>query len=152
MSTDTLTALDIRPMVDQILNEALTRRASDVHFEPGETGFEIKFRIDGVLEKYENLDQPSGRAAVGRLMVMGKLLTYRMDVPQEGRIAFSKSGLECGVELRLAVMPTVHGVRAAVRLPADDSVAVVLGQLGFTSGVLDGLKRFVAGDSGMLVL
>jgi type II secretory ATPase GspE/PulE/Tfp pilus assembly ATPase PilB-like protein len=83
---------------------------------------------------------------VTRLMVMAKLLTYRPDVPQEGRAAFE------GHELRISIMPTAHGPRAAVRLPAELLQPQSLEQLGLPRDVLDGLDRFVRADSGMLIV
>jgi len=126
-----------------------------LHMEPVGAGYEIRSRVDGVLGMDERLDGESGRAAVARLMVMARLLTYRLDVPQEGRVTLAGvgDGLNPGmdVELRLSVMPTIHGLRAAVRMPADAIQAAVLDGLGLPDMVRAGLERFVAGDSGMLL-
>ena len=72
-------------LVDQILDDAVQRRASDVHLEPTGDALEVRFRIDGMLETVRTVDTPLGRSLVTRLMVMAHLLTYRLDVPQEGR-------------------------------------------------------------------
>ncbi|MGA2582396.1 MAG: ATPase, T2SS/T4P/T4SS family [Tepidisphaeraceae bacterium] len=152
MPTDTAAVPDIRPLVDQVLADALRRRASDVHFEPTAGGYDLRFRVDGLLQIQRQLDTVSGRAAVARLMVMAKLLTYRLDVPQEGRVTFHAAQSDTGIELRLAVMPTVQGLRAAVRLPADQLQAAVLDELDLPDPVVAGLKKFAAADSGMLIL
>jgi type II secretory ATPase GspE/PulE/Tfp pilus assembly ATPase PilB-like protein len=155
MTTETSAAVDARPLVERILRGAIERRASDLHMEPVGAGYEIRSRVDGVLGMDERLDGESGRAAVARLMVMARLLTYRLDVPQEGRVTLAGvgDGLNPGmdVELRLSVMPTIHGLRAAVRMPADAIQAAVLDGLGLPDMVRAGLERFVAGDSGMLL-
>jgi general secretion pathway protein E len=143
---------DARPVVDAILREAVVRRASDVHVEPMAEGYEIRLRIDGLLNTVAKHDVNKGRAIVARLMVMGHLLTYRLDVPQEGRIAASIAGIERELDLRLAVMPTTHGVRAAVRLPADLLQPRSLQALQLPEGVLRELKTFAAGEAGMLLL
>jgi type II secretory ATPase GspE/PulE/Tfp pilus assembly ATPase PilB-like protein len=88
-------------------------------------------------------------------MVMGHLLTYRLDVPQEGRIstplpATGKAGPP--VDLRLAVMPTTHGLRAAVRMPAELIQPRSLEELGLPPAALDGLRGFAAADAGMLIV
>jgi general secretion pathway protein E len=83
---------------------------------------------------------------VTRLMVMAQLLTYRLDIPQEGRASLGK------VELRVAVIPTSHGLRAAVRLPAELNAPHKLIDLGLPATALKGLEAFAAADAGMLIV
>jgi general secretion pathway protein E len=152
MSAEVPILQDVRPLVDSLLTDAIQQTASDVHVEPAADGFELRFRIDGILETRQKLEQPVGRAVVARLMVMAKLLTYRMDVPQEGRISLATAGDNPAVELRLSVMPTIHGMRAAVRMPAEHVQPAILEDLGLPAPVLDGLLTFAAADGGMLIL
>src|SRR6185369_3943398 len=112
------TEIDARPMIDAALDEAARRRASDLHFEPVSGGYETRFRVDGLLTTAGQHPVEGGRAAVLRLMVMAQLLTYRLDVPQEGRLVAVLPSLGRAVEMRLAIMPTIHGLRAVVRMPA----------------------------------
>lgn len=143
---------DARPVVDRLLQAAVDRSASDVHVEPVAGGnYEVRHRVDGLLEPAGTLDPDAGRAAVGRLMVMAGLLTYRLDVPQEGRIAFA-SPPHGVLDLRLAVMPTAHGLRAVVRLPAELTQPRTLKELGLPASALDRLQRFAAADQGMLLV
>jgi general secretion pathway protein E len=143
---------DVRPLVDSLLTDAIRQTASDVHVEPAADGYELRFRVDGILETNRKLEQTVGRAVVARLMVMAKLLTYRMDVPQEGRISLAIAGENPAVELRLSVMPTIHGMRAAVRMPAEHVQPAILEDLGLPAPVLEGLLAFAAADGGMLIL
>ncbi len=140
---------DARPLVDHILHEAVRRRASDVHLEPTADGYEARLRIDGLLETVAHHDTVSGRAMVTRLMVMAHLLTYRLDIPQEGRLSVSAPQ---EMDLRLAIIPTTHGLRAAVRLPADLVQPKTLDELHLPPGVLAGLKQFATGEAGMLIV
>src|SRR5437868_5361530 len=110
---------DARQAVDQLLEAAVARRASDVHVEPTAEGYEVRLRVDGVLETADRVDAATGRSLVSRLMVMAHLLTYRLDIPQEGRLTVTRPSAPAPLELRLAIMPTRHGLRAAIRLPAD---------------------------------
>jgi type II secretory ATPase GspE/PulE/Tfp pilus assembly ATPase PilB-like protein len=147
--------IDIRPIVDTFLTAAIHHRASDIHLEPSLTGYEIRFRIDGILETNRHLNSPQGRSAVGRLMVMAKLLTYRLDIPQEGRLSIPTNPDEPDrgpIELRLSIMPTIHGLRAALRMPADQLQPAVLEDLALPTNVLNGLTNFAAADTGMLIL
>jgi type II secretory ATPase GspE/PulE/Tfp pilus assembly ATPase PilB-like protein len=141
---------DVRPVVDLFLAEAVKQRASDIHVEPTADGYELRFRIDGLLETTRKFDAIVGRAVVTRLMVMARLLTYRLDVPQEGRISFRVN--DADIELRLSVMPTIHAMRAALRMPADHIQPAILEDLGLPAGVLTGLLRFASADSGMLIV
>src|SRR5204863_417287 len=89
---------------------------------------------------------------VTRLMVMAHLLTYRLDVPQEGRATVVVASSPKPLDLRLSVMPTTHGLRAAVRMPAELIQPHRLSELSLPVSVLAGLQRFVSSDSGMLIL
>jgi len=114
----------------------------------------VKFRVDGVLEAVASHPATIGRMLVTRLMVMARLLTYRLDVPQEGRIDFAPSMAKGAkpIELRVSIMPTTHGPRAAVRLPAELLQPQSLEQLGLPAAVLDGLRAFAGADCGMLIV
>ena len=77
---------DIVRLVDELLNYAVSCGASDVHFEPTRKNLVVKFRLDGVLTIIEELPIFVSDKVIGRLKVLGGLLTYRKDIPQEGRI------------------------------------------------------------------
>jgi general secretion pathway protein E len=140
---------DARPLVDAVLAEAVRRGASDVHVEPMADGYELRLRIDGLLEPTGRLDVAAGRGAVARLMVMAGLLTYRLDVPQEGRVTIAEPAK---LELRVAVMPTTHGPRAAVRLPTSAGRPQTLDDLCLPPAVDAGLRGFAAADAGLLIV
>jgi len=142
---------DARPIVDAILQQAADRRASDIHVEPSADGYEIRLRIDGLLETVERHEPVAGRAIVARLMVLAHLLTYRLDIPQEGRLTVDLASLPADLDLRLAVMPTTHGLRAAVRMPAELIQPTTLEELHLPANVTDGLKRFANAEAGMLL-
>jgi type II secretory ATPase GspE/PulE/Tfp pilus assembly ATPase PilB-like protein len=146
------TSPDARALVDEILDQAVRARASDVHLEPTRDAVEVRFRIDGMLQTAQALEPAIGRSLVARLMVMAHLLTYRLDVPQEGRATATVSSAPHPLDLRLSIMPTTHGLRAAVRLPADLVQPLALDQLSLPENVLIGLKRFAGSDSGMLLV
>lgn len=143
---------DAPTLITMILSQAVVRRASDIHLEPTSEGYEVRYRVDGLLEVGERYDAAVGRSLVARLMVMAQLLTYRLDVPQEGRLTFQASERNGLLDVRLAVMPTTHGLRAAVRLPADLIQPHTLDELSLPASVLSGLHRFADADAGMLLL
>jgi type II secretory ATPase GspE/PulE/Tfp pilus assembly ATPase PilB-like protein len=143
---------DARLLIDQILDDAVRRQASDVHLEPTADGLEVRYRVDGLLETVSAHDATLGRSLVTRLMVMAQLLTYRLDVPQEGRATVQVASSPRPLDLRLSIMPTVHGLRAVVRMPAELVQPRTLAELGLPKGVLDGIERFARADSGMLIV
>jgi type II secretory ATPase GspE/PulE/Tfp pilus assembly ATPase PilB-like protein len=144
---------DAPQLVASILKDAVHRRASDIHLEPTAAGYDVRYRIDGLLETIARHEPETGRAMVGRLMVLAQLLTYRLDIPQEGRLTFALEGTsQPPLDLRLAIMPTAQGLRAAIRLPADLIQPRTLDELGLSPNVLVGLERFARADSGMLIL
>lgn len=151
MPPEVAAALDARPVVERMLARAIQSRASDLHVEPTNLGYELRLRIDGILGAQETLEPAIGRAVVSRLMVMARLLTYRLDIPQEGRISISLPVGAADVELRLAIMPTIHGLRASLRMPADRLQAAVLAELNLPDSVRAGIESFAAADSGMFV-
>src|SRR5687767_2292491 len=123
-------AVDPRQLVESLLDQATRRRASDLHLEPTAVGYEARLRVDGVLETVARHPCDVGRSLVGRLMVMAQLLTYRLDIPQEGRFRVVVDANRAPIDLRLAVIPTTHGLRAAVRMPAELNTPRRLGDLG----------------------
>ncbi|HUO10250.1 MAG TPA: ATPase, T2SS/T4P/T4SS family [Phycisphaerae bacterium] len=137
---------DARPFIDSLLHRALSLSASDIHLEPTAAGLDVKLRIDGLLQTIEQLPPDLGRGAVLRLMVLAQLLTYRLDIPQEGRVRTAINNQP--IDLRLAIMPVAHGLRAVVRLPADLTQPKSLDELALPDRVLAGLKKFARSDSG----
>src|SRR5690349_23069450 len=94
-------------LVDLILEDAVRRSASDVHFEPTYRAVEVRFRLDGVLQHVASLNRELAPNVVARLKVMAELLTYRLDVPQEGGVRQNQN--PHGADMRVSTFPTVHG-------------------------------------------
>ena len=109
-------AQDVVEIVDDLLAKAVAAGASDVHFEPTGAGLKVKYRLDGVLSPVESLPAVVADNVVARLKVLGGLLTYRNDIPQEGRLELTGAPAEQVTDIRLAVFPTIYGQRAVVRL------------------------------------
>ena len=134
--------------VDRILAQARGAEASDVHLHPGLDGLEIRWRIDGVLQPVAVLPVRLAPNVVARLKVLAELLTYRTDVPQEGRIRGSPGE----IEMRLSTFPTLHGEKAVVRLFVGSGRFLRLVDLGLPSEVHDALSRVLDETSGAAIL
>ena len=145
-------ARDVVSLVDDLLKKAVKSRASDVHFEPTGSELVVKFRLDGVLGTAEKLPKSLSDNVIARLKVLGGLLTYRNDIPQEGRIEISKTQNDGVIDERLAVFPTIHGQRAVVRLFYKNRELIELEQLGFSKDIYTALKKIAAKNQGVLLL
>ncbi len=135
-------------VVERVLAFSREARASDVHFQPGEGGLDLRFRIDGILHHAATLPARVAPNVVARLKVLADLLTYRADIPQEGRIKTAPGALE----MRLCTFPTVFGEKAVVRLFADPGRYLTLGELGLTEDVAAFLARALEMTSGAIVI
>jgi general secretion pathway protein E len=137
-------------LVSGLIERAIAARASDVHFEPGETRLIVRFRVDALLHTVEELPAAIGPNIVARLKVLAGLLTYRSGIPQEGVIAAGAGGY--GRDIRVATFPTVRGERAVLRLMASVERPLALDELGFSSALLTPLRQLVASPQGLLVV
>jgi type IV pilus assembly protein PilB len=101
-------------LLNLVLLQAIKDRASDIHFEPFENEFKMRYRIDGVL--YEMVPPPKhlGPAITSRVKVMANLDIAERRLPQDGRIELTVGGNP--VDLRVAVLPTMHGESVVMRV------------------------------------
>src|SRR5260370_3840039 len=121
-------------LVDLILAEAVRHSASDVHFEPGYRAVEVRYRLDGVLQRVASLNRELAPNLVARLKVMAELLTYRLDIPQEGSIRQELN--QTGADMRVSTFPTIHGERVVVRIFDATAQTLALEQLGLPPELL----------------
>jgi general secretion pathway protein E len=142
--------------VERVLSGARAVRASDVHLQPTPGGLALRWRIDGVLQ---NLGEfPRGEAAdvVTRLKVLAQLLTYKFDVPQEGRIASAKdlAGKDTAgdCEMRVSTFPTLYGERAVVRFFAAEGRFLYLEDLGLAVDIQRALVALLEETSGAVLI
>lgn len=145
-------AADVVALVDDLLKKAVKSGVSDVHFEPTRSELVIRFRLDGVLGTVEKLPKYLSDNVIARLKVLGGLLTYRNDIPQEGRIEIGETQNDGVIDQRLAVFPTINGQRAVVRLFYQNKGLTELEQLGFSENIYADLKKIAAQNQGVLLL
>ncbi len=135
--------------VDQLLAAARASSASDIHLQPTQQGLDVRWRLDGVLQPIGCF--PRGEAAdiVNRLKVLAELLTYRNDVPQEGRIRHAQAGQ---VEVRVSSFPTLHGERAVVRMFAALGEYLHVDRLGLPNETVEKLRMLLSETAGGLII
>ncbi|WP_165251443.1 GspE/PulE family protein [Paludisphaera soli] len=135
-------------VVDAVLAGAERVGASDIHIRPLADGLDVRWRVDGVLQPVAVLAKRGAPNVVARLKVLGELLTYKTDAPQEGRIR-RVPGL---VEMRLSTFPTLHGEKAVVRLFGGPGRFLVPDDLGLPEEIRAALSRLLDETSGAIVL
>lgn len=134
--------------VDAVLAGARELGASDIHFLPTGDGLQLAFRIDGVLQPLGRF--PAGQVSdvVARLKVLADLLTYRTDVPQEGRVR----NAQFAGEIRVSTFPTLHGEKAVVRLFAAEAKFQFLEHLGLPPAIESPLRQLLEETSGAILI
>jgi len=145
-------ALDVVGLVDDLLRKGIQSRASDIHFEPTRKHMLVKFRLDGALNMVEKLPGTLADNVIARLKVLGGLLTYRNDIPQEGRIQLQGKVPGNVIDQRLAIFPTIYGQRTVVRLFYAESGLDELEELGFSAYICSELQKIAGSNQGILLL
>ncbi|MHC4842010.1 MAG: GspE/PulE family protein [Planctomycetota bacterium] len=116
-------------LVSLILVEAYRTEASDIHLEPMEKRFRVRYRIDGVLREVENPPKYLQNNIISRLKIMSRLDISEKRVPQDGRIQFKMPGKT--IDLRVSTVPTVHGESIVMRILDKSSIQLGIPELGF---------------------
>ncbi len=117
-------------MVNLILDEALRQRASDIHFEPYEKYFRVRYRIDGALKEAFSHSREHYSAVVARTKIISQLDITEKRLPQDGRFRAKIAGRE--VDFRVSVLPMYHGEKIVLRVLDKSGVKSGLDKLGFT--------------------
>lgn len=138
-------------LVNAIFTDALRKRASDIHIEPYEKVFRVRFRIDGVL--HDILQPPlSQKAAVAsRLKVMASMDIAERRLPQDGRIKL-KMGRGEAIDVRVSVLPTLFGEKVVMRLLDKSNLQVDMTKLGFEERALKDFKEAIYKPYGMVLV
>lgn len=137
-------------LVSAILTAARAARATDIHLVPGADRLDMHWRIDGMLQHVADFPAAVAPRVVARLKVLAQLLTYRTDVPQEGRL-HGPAG-ETADEVRVSTFPSLFGEKAVVRLFAGAGRYRQLNDLGLPPEVLDCLRRLLEETTGVVLV
>lgn len=137
-------------LVNVILAQAVKDQASDIHFEPFETDYQIRYRVDGAL--YEMAPPPRHLALpiASRLKVLANLNIAERRIPQDGRIKITLQGRP--VDLRVSTLPTQFGESVVLRVLDQGAVQLELGALGLPAAMEAGLRQVMRRPHGILVV
>ncbi|RKZ26342.1 secretion system protein E [bacterium] len=117
-------------IVDLIIYEGLTKRASDIHIEPAETSLQVRYRIDGVLHKALEVPKQNQNAILARLKIMSNIDITESKIPQDGRFKVRIQGRE--VDFRVSSLPTKYGEKFVLRALDKSNLSIGLEKLGFS--------------------
>jgi type IV pilus assembly protein PilB len=136
--------------VNLVLGQAIRDKASDVHFEPFEHEFKIRYRIDGAL--YEMAPPPKALALpiISRIKVLANLNIAERRIPQDGRIKINISGRP--VDLRVSTLPTQFGESVVLRVLDQSAVQLDITQLGMPADVFNGIQEIVRRPNGIFIV
>ncbi len=137
-------------LLNLILYQAIRDKASDIHFEPFENEFKIRYRIDGAL--YEMAPPPPhiALALISRIKVMSRLDIAETRLPQDGRVPLTIAGRP--VDLRVSTLPTMHGESVVMRVLDRSVVSLDLEQLGFSEEELKMFREIIRKPNGIILV
>ncbi len=136
--------------VNATLADAMKRRVSDIHFEPYEKKFRVRYRIDGTLLEATSPPQGSGSAIAARLKIMSKLDIAERRRPQDGRLKVRTKSKE--MDFRVSVLPTLWGEKVVLRLLDKSNLQLDMTKLGFEEDDLKLFKDNINQPQGMVLI
>jgi len=137
-------------LVGVIIMDAFKRRASDIHLEPMERRFRVRYRIDGVLQEMESPPKRLQAAILQRVKIMSGMKISEKRVPQDGGIRITNAGHD--LDLRVSAVPTNHGESIVMRILDKQNLALGLPQLGFLFDDQQRFERLIALPDGVLLV
>ncbi|MFZ0962177.1 MAG: type IV-A pilus assembly ATPase PilB [Terriglobia bacterium] len=141
-------------LVNFILTDAVKRGASDIHMEPYEKEYRIRYRIDGILQNMMNPPFKLRDAIISRVKIMSKLDISEKRLPQDGRIMIKmmKDGKKKQLDFRVSVLPTLHGEKIVMRLLDKENLRLDMTKLGFEQESLDKFTKAIFKPYGMVLV
>jgi type IV pilus assembly protein PilB len=137
-------------LVNMILADGIRKGASDLHWEPYERTFRVRFRLDGVLHDVLAPPKRHEAAIISRLKIMANLDIAERRIPQDGRIKIRYGNRE--VDLRVSIVPTIFGEKAVLRVLDREALQLDLSQLGFDPWSLEQFNAVIRQPYGLVLI
>ncbi len=144
------TSSETEDFLDRLILEARNIRSSDIHLEPFETYSRVRFRIDGHLVERYRLNKTEYPALINRIKIRSNLDIAEKRLPQDGRIFFNIS--EFQFDIRVSLLPTLHGEKVVLRLLSRDTTQIDLESLGFSRQQLELYLEEVKKNQGIILI
>ncbi len=136
--------------VDLVMFQAINEQASDIHFEPFEEEFKIRYRVDGALFEMAPPPNNLGRAIISRIKVMSNMNIAETRVPQDGRIVKNMGGKQ--VDMRVSSLPTQHGESVVLRILDRSNVNLTLEAIGLPDDMYSYINETIHKPNGIFVV
>ena len=136
--------------VENLLEEAISRRASDIHLRPGEHDVSVLLRIDGLLQELRKVKRAHLPAIVSRIKIIGGMNIAEHRLPQDGRHMVHLG--DRTIDLRLSIMPTVHGESVVIRILDTQQSMKSLDQIGFSEQDVSRFRNLISHNQGILLV
>jgi len=137
-------------LINMILVDAIRRGASDIHLEPYEKVFRVRFRVDGVLHEIMTPPKRLEAALTSRVKIMASLDIAERRLPQDGRIKLRFNQRE--IDFRVSTLPTIFGEKTVMRILDKDSLQLDLTMLGFDPWSLEQFTKAINSPYGMILI
>jgi general secretion pathway protein E/type IV pilus assembly protein PilB len=137
-------------LVSLIILEAFRSRASDIHLEPMERKFRVRYRIDGVLHEVESPPKRLQSAIISRVKIMANMSIAEKRLPQDGRIQINVMGRD--LDLRVSSIPSNHGESIVMRILDKEGLALGLPKLGFFADDQQTFERLIGLSDGIILV
>jgi type II secretion system protein E len=137
-------------LVSFLINQAHLKRVSDIHIEPFENEFRIRYRIDGLLQEVPGPPKSLQGSIISRIKIMAGMDIAEKRLPQDGRIRFRVS--DKGLDLRVSTLPGIHGESIVLRILDKSSFLLGLDQLGFLETDREKFEKLIQMPNGMILV
>jgi len=138
-------------LVNGILTKAINDGVSDIHIEPFEKSFQVRYRLDGSMYKAMNLPLSIKNAVISRIKIIAKLDIAERRVPQDGRIKL-RLGKKKSIDFRVSTLPTLFGESIVMRILDQSNLSIDLTKMGFEAATFDSLKRSISKPYGLILV
>ena len=136
--------------VNSLIVDAIRRKASDIHLEPLEKRFRVRFRIDGVLQEMKGPAKRMQASVISRLKLMAEVSLAEKRIPQDGRIQARTGGRD--IDLRVSILPTVYGESIVMRILDKEGLKLGLPELGFFADDQAKFQGLISGSDGVFLV
>ena len=142
--------LEAQDFVHETLMDAARQGASDLYWIPSGSGVDLRRRVDGIQHNVGRLPRDYGERCVTRVKVLAGLLTYKTKVSQDGALHLDVEGSRC--DMRVSVMPSLHGERVSIRLLQAGDIPQHIENLNLSEAVAADLREMLRPESGLIIL
>ena len=136
-------------LINGVISQAIKKRASDIHFEPYENQFVIRYRIDGILQEILSQDARIAPLVISRLKIISRLDISERRLPQDGRVSLSLG--DKSIDVRVSTLPSSYGERVVLRLLDKQSAQINIEDLGLPSKILSNYKLSLKNPEGIIL-